>query len=147
MEVSDPLYATPLYPRGRSPRYPLERRLDGPRAGLDAAVAKRKKSHVIQLRFVIRSACIAISVIIIAASVFAVCHYFVNILTFLRTVVFNLSTLFDCNVWNSLLCYVSLCHHGMARSCCRRRRRPPDMEGSSSSLGVGRGTNKLLTVK
>jgi len=39
--VSGQLHARPLYPRGRSSWYTLDRRLGCPRAGLDA-VAKRK---------------------------------------------------------------------------------------------------------
>jgi hypothetical protein len=42
MGVSDQRHApAALYPRGKSPRYPLDTRLVGPRAGLDAE-ARRK---------------------------------------------------------------------------------------------------------
>jgi hypothetical protein len=41
MEVSCQLHARPLYTQGKSPSYPLDRRLGGPRTVLDAVV-KRK---------------------------------------------------------------------------------------------------------
>jgi hypothetical protein len=41
MEVSDRLHALATSLPGKSPRYPLDRRLDGHKAGLDAVV-KRK---------------------------------------------------------------------------------------------------------
>jgi hypothetical protein len=44
MEVSDRFKPLPLYPRGRAPQYPLDRRLVGPRADLDA-LEKRKILH------------------------------------------------------------------------------------------------------
>jgi hypothetical protein len=40
----------PLYPQGKSPRYPLLRRLDGPRAGLND-VEKRKFLALRGLKF------------------------------------------------------------------------------------------------
>jgi hypothetical protein len=41
MEVSGQFHVPALYPQGKSPCYPLDRRLVGPRAVLDAVV-KRK---------------------------------------------------------------------------------------------------------
>jgi hypothetical protein len=41
MEVSGQLHAPPIYPQGKSPWYPLDRRWEGSRAVLDVVV-KRK---------------------------------------------------------------------------------------------------------
>jgi hypothetical protein len=41
MEVSGQIHAPDLYPQGKSPSYPLDRKLGGPRAVL-VAVVKRK---------------------------------------------------------------------------------------------------------
>jgi len=41
MEASVQLHALTALPQGKSPKYLLDRRLDGPRGGLDMAVKRR----------------------------------------------------------------------------------------------------------
>jgi hypothetical protein len=45
MEVSGQLHALAALPQGKSPWYPLDRRLGGPRTVLDAVVKRKIPSH------------------------------------------------------------------------------------------------------
>jgi hypothetical protein len=44
MEVSGQLHARPLYPQGKSPWYPLDRRLGGPQSRSESG-GEKKNSH------------------------------------------------------------------------------------------------------